>query len=68
MRISIDKTIVLALRGRDPIRITIVINERLREHVLNLNYLGYNMGLNREMNIKAKLQRFQQICVQLKGR
>jgi hypothetical protein len=27
MRISIDKTKILALRGKDPIRIKIVINE-----------------------------------------
>jgi hypothetical protein len=27
MRISVDKTKVLALRGKDPIRIKIVINE-----------------------------------------
>jgi hypothetical protein len=46
MRISIDKTKVLALRRKDPIRIKIVINERILEQVLNFNYLGYNTGLN----------------------
>jgi hypothetical protein len=62
MRISINKTKVLALRGKDPIRIKIVINERVLEQVLNCNHLGYNMGLNREIDIDIKLQRFQQIC------
>jgi hypothetical protein len=61
MRISIGKTKVLALRGKDPIRIKTVINERILDQVLNFNYLGYNMGLNREMDINVKLQRFQQI-------
>jgi hypothetical protein len=54
MRISIDKTKVLALRGKDPIRIKIVIDERIIDQVLNFNYLG----LNREMDINVKLQRF----------
>jgi hypothetical protein len=66
MGISIDKTKVLALRGKDPIRIKIVINERILDQVLNFNYLGYNMGLNRGMDINVKLQRFQQICGTIK--
>jgi hypothetical protein len=45
MRISINKTKVLALRGKDPIRIKIVINERILDQVINFNYLGYNMEL-----------------------
>jgi hypothetical protein len=65
-RISIDKTKVLALRGKDPIKIKIVINERILEQVLNFNYLGCNMGLNREMDINVKLQRFQKICGTIK--
>jgi hypothetical protein len=67
IRIYINKTKVLALRGKDPIRIKIVINVRILDQVLNFNYLGCNIGLNREMYIKVKLQRFQQICVELKG-
>jgi hypothetical protein len=66
MRISVTKTKVLALRGKHPIRIKIVINERILDQVLNFNYLGYNMGLNREMDINVKLQRFQQICGTIK--
>jgi hypothetical protein len=66
MRISTDKTKVLALRGKDPIRIKIVINERILDQVLNFNYLDYNMGLNRDMDINVKLQRFQQICGTIK--
>jgi hypothetical protein len=62
MRISVDKTKVLALRGKDHIRIKIVIFEQILDQVLNFNYLGHNMGLNREMDINVKLQRFQQIC------
>jgi hypothetical protein len=58
MRISTDKTEVLAVRGKDPIRIKIVINERIIDQVLNFNYLGYNMGLDRKMDINVKLQRF----------
>jgi hypothetical protein len=33
MRISTDKTKVLALRGKDPIRIKIVINERILDQL-----------------------------------
>jgi hypothetical protein len=66
MRISIDKTKVLALRGKDPVRINIVIKERILDQVLNFNYLGYNLGLNRELDINVKLQRFQQICGTIK--
>jgi hypothetical protein len=43
------------VRGKDPVRIKIVINERILDQVLNFNYLGYNMGLNREIDINVKL-------------
>jgi hypothetical protein len=43
MRISIHKTKVLALRGKDPKRIKIVIKQRILDQVLNFNYLGYNI-------------------------
>jgi hypothetical protein len=66
MLISFDKTKVLALRGKGPTRIKIVINERILYQVLNFNYLGYNMGLNREIDINVKLQRFQQISGTIK--
>jgi hypothetical protein len=46
VRIYIDKTKVLAFRGKYPIRIRIIMNERILDQVLNFNYLGYNMGLN----------------------
>jgi hypothetical protein len=62
MRISINKTKVLALRGKDPIGIKTVINERILDQVLNFKYLG----LNRELDINVKLQRFQQICGTIK--
>jgi hypothetical protein len=60
MRISFDKTKVLALRGKDPVRIKIVINERILEQVLNFNCLGCNMGLNTEIDVNNYV-------VQLKG-
>jgi hypothetical protein len=66
MRISIDKIKVLALRGKDPIRIKIVIIELIFEQVLNFSSLGSNMGLNREVDINVKLQTFQQICGTIK--
>jgi hypothetical protein len=40
IRISTDKTNILALRGNDSIRIKIVMNERILDQVLNVNYLG----------------------------
>jgi hypothetical protein len=42
------------------------LDERILKQVLNLNYLGCNMSLNREMDINVKLQRFQQICGTIK--
>jgi hypothetical protein len=66
VRISIDITKVLALRGKDPIRIKIVINAQILDQVLNFNYLSYNMGLKREMDINVKLHSFQQICGTIK--
>jgi hypothetical protein len=40
MRISVNETKVLAFRGKDSIRIKIVINERILDKVLNFNYFG----------------------------
>jgi hypothetical protein len=48
------------LRAKDPVRIKILINERILEQVLNFNYLGYNMGLNTETDVNNYV-------VQLKG-
>jgi hypothetical protein len=66
MRIATDKTKRLALRGKDPIRIKTVINERIFDQVLNFYYLDYSIGLNREIDINVKPQRFQQICGTIK--
>jgi hypothetical protein len=54
------------LRGKDHIRIKIVINERILDQVLSFIYLDCNMGLNREMDINVKLQRVLLICGTIK--
>jgi hypothetical protein len=54
------------MRRKYPIRIKIVINERIIDQFLNCNHLGYNMGFNREMDINLNYKDFNKYVVQLK--
>jgi hypothetical protein len=55
------------LRGKDPVRIKIVISERILGKILNFNYLDFYMGLNREIGININYKDFNKYVEQLKG-
>jgi hypothetical protein len=48
-----------------PVKVKIGVNERTLEQILNFDYLDFNMGSGKEMDINAKIQRLQHICGQI---
>lgn len=62
LKISTTKTKVLALKGKLPIRNKIVIENQIIEQITNFNYLGCNVGMDRELDINRKISRYQQFC------
>ena len=61
MKISINKTKVLAFRGKEPIRCKIAIENKPVEQVSSFKFLGCHMGLHNEDDIKTKTEKFNYI-------
>jgi hypothetical protein len=56
LTISTSKTKILAMKGKEFIRMKIVINNNIVEVVRNFNYLGCQLGCNRYLVTWNKLQ------------
>jgi hypothetical protein len=66
MTLSTTKTKILALKGKKLIRAKIVINKDIIEQVTNFNYLGCQLGSNRNHDLQNKLQRLNYLCATIK--
>ena len=62
MKISTAKTKVMAFRGKQPVRTKIIINDQTIEQVNHFNYLGHDIGYDKDYDIDKKLAKFQGIC------
>jgi hypothetical protein len=58
LTISTDKSKAIAFKGRDAIRIKIIINNKITEQVSTFNYLGNLVSYEKEKEINNKLQHF----------
>jgi hypothetical protein len=61
-KISKEKTKVMEFWGKHPVRSKIVLQDRLLEQVLYLNYLGCEISKENDRDIDTKLGRFQMLC------
>jgi hypothetical protein len=52
LTISVEKTKCMAFKGRDPVRTTIVIDNKTIEHVKSFNYLENMISYERERDIE----------------
>jgi hypothetical protein len=60
LTISVQKTKSIAFKGRDPVRIKIVI-DKIIEQVNSFNYLGNVISYEKELDIDNKLQNYLKI-------
>jgi hypothetical protein len=51
----------MEFRGRDPVRTTIVIDNKIIEQVNSLNYLGNMISYDKELDIDNKLYNYLKI-------
>jgi hypothetical protein len=62
MKISTEKTRVMAFRGKDPVRSKIVINERIIEQVSSFKYLGSDISYLGEVDVNSKISKFLKVA------
>lgn len=62
LKISIQKTKVMAFRGKHPVRSKIIINNTVIEQVSHFKYLGCDITYDYDKDVNIKTQRFQAIC------
>lgn len=62
MKISYNKTKVMAFKGTYPVRTKIIIDNRPIEQVSHFNYLGCDVSYNYDNDITNKLHKYQYIC------
>ena len=61
LTISVQKTKSMAFRGRDPVRIKIVIDNKIIEQVISFNYLVNMVSYEKELDIDNKLRNYWKI-------
>ena len=62
LRISAQKTKVMAFKGKEPVRSKIVLNNGTLEQLSNFNYLGCDISYRKGKDTINKIHRFQNIC------
>jgi hypothetical protein len=62
MKISTDKTKVMAFCGTDHIRSHIAVDNKPIEQVSKFKYLGYTLSYISDYDIKEKISLFQCLC------
>ena len=62
LKISVNKTKVMAHYGKYPVQSKIVIENKTLEQVSHFNYLGCEISLNEDKDIQNKTNKFQYIC------
>lgn len=60
IKISKEKTKVMAFCGKSPVRTKIVVDNKIIEQVSSFNYLGCEIGHDEDTN--KKLSKFQSVC------
>lgn len=60
--VSVNKTKVMAFKGKESIRTKIVLQNMVLEQVTRFNYLGCEITYGRDRDITSKIHKFQAIC------
>lgn len=62
LKISINKTKVMAFSGKNPLRAKIIIDDQMIEQVSHYKYLGCDISYGYDKDIEYKINQFQAIC------
>jgi hypothetical protein len=62
LKISVDNTKAMAMKGNTNVRTKIVINNNINERANSFNYLGYTIIVTNNTDLEIKMNRFNQIC------
>jgi hypothetical protein len=62
LKISVNKTKKMAVKGKRNVRTKIVINNHIAEQVNSYNYLGYVFMVTNNRDLEIKLNRFNEMC------
>jgi hypothetical protein len=66
LKISVNKTKAMAVKGKMNVRTKIVINNNITERANSFNYLRYIMKITNSRDLGIKMNRFNQICSTLR--
>jgi hypothetical protein len=58
LTVSVQKTDLMALKGREPVRSKIVTDNKIIEQVSSFNYLGNSVSCEEEVDIDSKLSNY----------
>lgn len=62
LKISKDKTKIMAFEGKETVRSKIIIDNKTLEQVSHFNYLGCDTTYERDKDVESKVHKFQAIC------
>jgi hypothetical protein len=62
LKMSVTKTKTMAFKGKYPIRIKIVINDKILEQVSHFKYLGSDISYENNKDTEEKVAEFTHIC------
>jgi hypothetical protein len=62
LKISVNKTKTMALKGKVNVRLKVVLNNNVIEQVNSLNYLGYTVAVTNNRDLETELNRCHQMC------
>jgi hypothetical protein len=58
MEISIDKSKVMAFRGKEPVQSKICLNNKMTERTNRFNYLDYKLSFQGEADLSQKITKY----------
>jgi hypothetical protein len=61
MELSPEKSETIAFSGQDPVRSTIIVDNKCFQHVKNFKYVGCKISYENGKDIQHKLAKFAQI-------
>jgi hypothetical protein len=68
LKISVNKTKAVAVKGKMSVRTNTVRNNNIIEQVNGFNYLRYTITLSNKRGLEIKINKFNQICSTIRRR
>jgi hypothetical protein len=66
LKISVNKTETIAMKGKINVRTKILINSHVIKQVNSFNYLGHEITVTSNRDLEIKINIFNQMCCKIK--